>query len=62
VTAGDRRAQRALLQGRGVAATPELLATLRAWAVLHRFGHLAHMMRDAGHDSLERWLDTLWLP
>ena len=62
VTQGDRRAQRALLAGRGVEATPELLAALRAWAVLHRYGHLAIMMRTAGHASLARWLDTLWLP
>ena len=62
VTQGDRRAQRALLAGRGVEATPELLVTLRCWAVLHRYGHVAIMMRDAGQASLSSWLDTLWLP
>ena len=62
VTRGDRRSQRALLAGRGVEATPELLATLRCWAVLHRYGHVAIMMRDAGQASLGRWLDTLWMP
>lgn len=62
VTQGDRRSQRALLAGRGVEPTPELLATLRCWAVLHRYGHVAIMMRDAGHSSLANWLDTLWLP
>jgi hypothetical protein len=48
--------------GRGVEATPELLVTLRCWAVLHRYGHVAIMMRRAGHASLSGWLDTLWLP
>jgi hygromycin-B 7''-O-kinase len=62
VTQGDRRSQRALLLGRGVEATPELLVTLRCWAVLHRYGHVAIMMRHAGHASLWGWLDTLWLP
>ncbi len=62
VTQGDRRSQRALLLGRGVEATPELLVTLRSWAVLHRYGHVAIMMRRAGHVSLWGWLDTLWLP
>ena len=62
VTQGDRGSQRALLSGRGVEATPELLATLRCWAVLHRYGHVARMMQDAGHTSLWSWLDTLWLP
>ena len=62
VTQGDRRSQRALLLGRGVEATPELLVTLRCWAVLHRYGHVAIMMRRARHASLWGWLDTLWLP
>jgi hygromycin-B 7''-O-kinase len=62
VTQGDRRSQRALLAGRGVEARPDLLATLRCWAVLHRYGHVAIMMRNAGHASLGSWLDTLWLP
>ena len=62
VTPGDRRSQRALLAGRGAAATPELLGTLRSWAVLHRYGHVARMMRDAGHASLAGWLESLWLP
>jgi aminoglycoside phosphotransferase (APT) family kinase protein len=62
VTQGDRRSQRALLAGRGALATPELLATLRSWAVLHRYGHVAIMMREAGQASLSGWLDTLWLP
>ena len=62
VTPGDRRAQRALLAGRGAAATPELLGTLRSWAVLHRYGHVARMMRDAGQESLAGWLESLWLP
>jgi len=61
VTQGDRRSQRALLLGRGVEATPELLVTLRCWGVLHRYGHVALMMRRAGHASLWGWLDTLWL-
>jgi hypothetical protein len=54
--------KRALLAGRGAQASPELMATLRCWAVLHRYGHVAMMMRDAGHTSLAGWLDTLWLP
>jgi len=62
VTPGDRRSQRALLAGRGCIATPELLVTLRSWAVLHRYGHVALMMRSAGHSSLGRWLESLWLP
>src|SRR2546426_1070974 len=62
VTQGDRRSQRALLSGRGVETTPELLVTLRCWAVLHRYGHVATMMQRAGHASLWSWLDTLWLP
>jgi hypothetical protein len=39
-----------------------LLVTLRCWAVLNRYGHVAIMMRHAGHASLWPWLDTLWLP
>ena len=62
VTQGDRRSQRALLSGRGVETTPELLVTLRCWAVLHRYSHVATMMQRAGHASLWSWLDTLWLP
>jgi len=62
VTQGDRRSQRALLARRGVPATPELLATLRCWPVLHRYGHVALMMRSAGRANLSSWLDTLWLP
>lgn len=62
VMQGDRRSQRALLAGRGVEVTPELLTTLRCWAVLHRYGRVALMMRGAGQASLQSWLDSLWLP
>ena len=61
VTQGDRRSQRALLAGRGVPATPELLATLRCGP---RSTATATSRDDAGRRLHEPsgWRDTLWLP
>lgn len=57
---GDPDAQRALLAGMGRTPSPELGRAVRAWAVLHRYGHLARMMARAGFTDLDRWLDAVW--
>jgi hygromycin-B 7''-O-kinase len=60
MTRGDEAAERAMLEGRGVEATPELLRSLRVWCVLHRYADVAIMMRDAKAATLEQWLDAFW--
>jgi hygromycin-B 7''-O-kinase len=57
---GDPDAQRALLAGMGRSPSPELGHAVRAWAVLHRYGHVARMMKAAGHDDLDAWLAAVW--
>jgi hygromycin-B 7''-O-kinase len=50
LTSGDPALQRALLRGYGFAAadvTPELLLRLTGYALLHRFGQLAEILRVA---------------
>lgn len=59
LTRGSPAVRDALLRGRGVAPEPGILAAIRTWAVLHRYGHLAIMMRRAGTASLDGWLATL---
>ena len=60
VTRGDVRAQAALLEGYGVAPSRDLCRAIRAWAVLHRYGHVAIMMRRSGIASFGDWLDAVW--
>lgn len=57
---GDRDAQRALLSGMGRPDT-SMGPVVRAWAVLHRYAHVATMMQRSGHTDLEDWLQTVWL-
>jgi hygromycin-B 7''-O-kinase len=57
---GDPEAQRALLAGMGRRPTPELGRAVRAWAVLHRYGHVARMAARRGHATLAPWLDAVW--
>lgn len=57
---GDPDAQRALLDGMGRAPGPELTRAVRAWALLHRYAHVAARMRDTGHTALDAWLEEVW--
>jgi hygromycin-B 7''-O-kinase len=57
---GDPDAQRALLGGMGRAPSPDLGLAVQAWAVLHRYAHLAAMMTRSGHTTLEPWLGAVW--
>ena len=59
VTRGNAAHRDALLRGRGFEPTPDLTDTVKAWAVLHRFGHLVRMMRDAGAETLPDFLDLI---
>jgi len=49
----------AMVRGRGVEPTPELMATIRAWAILHRYGHIARMMEHAGVRTLPAFLERI---
>ena len=59
VTRGRPALRDAMLRGRGVEPTPELIATIRAWVILHRYGHVARMMQDAGATTLPAFLELL---
>lgn len=59
VTRGNPAHRDAMLRGRGLEPTPELIATVRAWSVLHRFCHVARMMQDAGVDTLPAFLELI---
>jgi Ser/Thr protein kinase RdoA (MazF antagonist) len=56
LTHGRPAALRALCEGRGVTPDADLLAAVRAWLVLHRYSHVAIMMREVGASSLEELL------
>jgi hygromycin-B 7''-O-kinase len=59
VTRGSSAHRDAMIRGRGFEPTHELIATTRAWAVLHRFGSVARMMQDAGVTTLPAFLDLI---
>ena len=59
VTRGHPDHRNAMLRGRGVAPTPELIVTTRAWAILHRYSHIARMMQDTGATTLRGFLDRI---
>jgi len=60
LTRGDDAARDALLAGRGVEPGAEVARAVRAWAVLHRYAHVAIMMERAGHATLATWLHDVW--
>jgi hygromycin-B 7''-O-kinase len=49
----------AMIRGRGFDPTPEMTRTIRAWAILHRYGHVARMMQAAGVTTLPAFLDLI---
>jgi len=59
VTRGSAAHRNAMLRGRGFEPTPELIATIRTWAILHRYGHVARMMQAAGTATLSEFLDSI---
>ena len=59
VTRGSPNHRDSMLRGRGVEPTQELIATTRAWAILHRYGHVARMMQEAGVATLPAFLDLI---
>jgi hygromycin-B 7''-O-kinase len=59
VTRGSPAHRDSMLRGRGFEPSAELIATTRAWAILHRYGHVARMMQDAGVATLPAFLDLI---
>jgi hygromycin-B 7''-O-kinase len=59
VTRGHPAHRDAMVRGRGVEPTPELMATIRVWAILHRYGHVARMMERAGVRTLSAFLELI---
>jgi len=59
VTQGHPAHRDAMVRGRGVEPTPELMAAIRAWAILHRYGHVARMMEQAGVRTLHAFLERI---
>lgn len=59
VTRGSSDHRDSMFRGRGLEPTPELIATTRAWAILHRYGHVARMMQAAGVATLAAFLDLI---
>jgi hygromycin-B 7''-O-kinase len=59
VTRGSSAHRDAMLRGRGLEPTPELIATTRAWAILHRYSHVARMMQEAGVATLAAFLELI---
>jgi hygromycin-B 7''-O-kinase len=59
VTRGSPAHRDSMFRGRGLEPTPALIATTRAWAILHRFCHVARMMREAGVATLAAFLDLI---
>jgi hygromycin-B 7''-O-kinase len=59
VTRGNPAGRDAMLRGRGVEPTAEVIAAIRAWAVLHRYGHMARMMQAAGVTTLQGFLERI---
>jgi hygromycin-B 7''-O-kinase len=59
VTRGSPEHRDAMIRGRGFDPTPEMISTTRAWAILHRYGHVARMMQAAGVTTLPAFLDLI---
>ena len=59
VTRGSSAHRDSMLRGRGLAPTPELIATIRAWAILHRYSHVARMMQEARVATLRDFLELI---
>lgn len=59
VTRGSSAHRDSMFRGRGLEPTPELIATTRAWAILHRYSHVARMMQEAGVATLPAFLDLI---
>lgn len=59
VTRGSPAHRNSMFRGRGLEPTPELIATTRAWAILHRYCSVARMMREAGAATLPAFLDMI---
>ena len=59
VTRGSPGHRDAMIRGRGFDPTPELIRTIQAWAILHRYGHVARMMQAAGVTTLPAFLDLI---
>lgn len=59
VTRGSPKHRDAMIRGRGLDPTPEVITTTRTWAILHRYGHVARMMQAAGVTTLPAFLDLI---
>lgn len=59
VTRGSSAHRDSMFRGRGLEPTPELIATTRAWAILHRYSHVARMMQEAGVATLPAFIDLI---
>jgi Ser/Thr protein kinase RdoA (MazF antagonist) len=59
VTRGSPEHRDAMIRGRGFDPTPAMIGTIRAWAILHRYGHLARMMQAAGVATLPAFLELI---
>jgi len=59
VTRGSAAHRDSMLRGRGLEPTQELITTIRAWAILHRYSHVARMMQKAGVTTLRALLDLI---
>jgi Ser/Thr protein kinase RdoA (MazF antagonist) len=59
VTRGSPAHRDSMFRGRGVEPAPELIATTKAWAILHRYSHIARMMQEAGVTTLPAFLDLI---
>ncbi|HJQ96978.1 MAG TPA: aminoglycoside 3'-phosphotransferase/choline kinase family protein [Candidatus Polarisedimenticolaceae bacterium] len=59
VTRGSSAHRDAMFRGRGFEPAPELIATTRAWAILHRYSHVARMMQEAGVATLRDFLELI---
>jgi hypothetical protein len=59
VTRGSPKHRDAMIRGRGFDPMPEMISTIRTWAILHRYGHVARMMQSAGVSTLPAFLDLI---
>lgn len=59
VTRGSPEHRDAMIRGRGFEPTPEMIRTIRAWAILHRYGHVARMMQAARVTTLPAFLELI---
>jgi hygromycin-B 7''-O-kinase len=59
VTRGSPDHRDAMIRGRGFDPTADMIRVTRAWAILHRYGHVARMMEEAGVTTLPAFLDQI---